>query len=265
MLFHLALLLAQCMLPAGAFIRVHAELPRPTALASAAAPTIVRVGRFEIRSVETEELSLVASKDDSVIQMQDVASGWGNGLHPTTRLCLDFVLDSVRADMHFLDYGTGSGILSILAMRCGAKHAVAVDIDDDSLRAAQQNVLLNGLDARHVDVVHTRHVYVGEEERFPLADVTVANILPGPLSRLVAPLWGLSKPGGLLCLSGMRPAELAAIRSIYLPFVDVSTEQVRQASHVEFGDWVSWSVRFKVMSEAELAAARDNLTERSME
>lgn len=249
----------------GAFRALGVVPHRPTSLNSAAAPTIVKVGRFEIRSLEAEETSLVPSlEDDSVIQMHDVASGWGNGLHPTTRLCLDFVLDAVKAGDDVLDYGTGSGILSILSLRLGARHVVSVDIDDDSLRAAANNAVLNGFDDGRMDVVHTRHVYIGEK-RFPLADVTVANILPGPLSRLVAPLWGLSKPGALLCLSGMRPAELAAIRSIYVPFVDLSTEQVRRATHPDFGEWVAWSVRFKVMSETEKRQARDSLTELAME
>lgn len=227
-------------------------------------PTCIKVGRFEIRSVDEEDSSTQLLLDDSIIQMQDIASGWGNGKHPTTQMCLDFVHETVKPGATLLDYGTGSGILSILALRCGAERAIAVDIDEDSLRAAQKNALLNGYGASRIDVVHTKHVYIGEE-RFPLSDITIANILPGPLSRLVAPLWGLSKPGARLCLSGMRPAELPAIRNIYAPFVDLSTESTRQLSHPIFGDWVAWSVSFKVMSEQERRATRDKLTELAME
>ena len=98
------------------------------------------------------------------------------GQHPTTQLCLRFVQDHVKAGNNFLDYGTGSGILSILAAKIGAKKCIAVDIDDESLRAAESNAMLNNC-SDVIDVVHTRFVYVGEE-RFPVCDVTVANILP---------------------------------------------------------------------------------------
>jgi len=225
--------------------------------------TVVRVGRFEVHAYEQErELS---SLDPLRILMQDIASGWGNGKHPTTQLCLECINDAVKPGDLVLDYGTGSGILSILSMRLGARRCYAVDIDEDSLRAAERNCQLNGYRVpEDVDVTHTKYVYIGNDRFEDLADVTVANILPGPLSRLVAPLWGLSKPGGLLILSGMRPSELNAIRGIYAPFVDLDTERVLQQSHEIFGPWVAWTVRWSVMSAEDSRLARDRLTEASM-
>lgn len=227
---------------------------------------LVKIGQFEIRSVEKSVLNPSQElKTDNIITMQDIASGWGNGKHPTTRLCLEYILRSVKPGAAVLDYGTGSGILSILSKKLGAKSCVAVDIDEDSLRAAETNARLNGYSVpEDIDVVHTKHVYIGES-RFPLADVTVANILPGPLSRLVAPLWGLSKPGGALCLSGLRPAELRAIRSIYAPFVQLDTESISELSHETYGPWVSWVVRFKVMGDEERREARDRLSSLAQE
>ena len=113
----------------------------------------------------------------STIRLLNVGSGWGNGAHPTTKLCFDFLAKTVNSGQTVLDYGTGSGILAILAAKLGAKSVVAVDIDDDTIAAAIKNTLLNGV-AEKIDVTHTRYVYVGED-RFPLADITVANILPG--------------------------------------------------------------------------------------
>lgn len=136
---------------------------------------------FEILAIEDSDISKLQTSaanqsDRKVIMLCDVKSGWGNGEHPTTQLCLRFVQDHVKCGDSFLDYGTGSGILSILAAKMGAKKCVAVDIDDESLRAAETNSALNGC-AGIIDVVHTRFVYVGED-RFPVCDVTVANILP---------------------------------------------------------------------------------------
>jgi ribosomal protein L11 methylase PrmA len=134
------------------------------------------VGSFKVIAEESEDVGTIRELDSRTIRLLDVGSGWGNGAHPTTRLCLDFVAKSVRNGDSFLDYGTGSGILSIAAAKLGASHCVAVDIDEDTLRAAEKNAEVNGV-AEKLDVVHTKYVYIGED-RFPICDVTVANILP---------------------------------------------------------------------------------------
>lgn len=107
--------------------------------------------------------------------------------------CLDLVDDAVRPGHVFLDYGCGSGVLSILAAKKGAQ-CIAVDVDEDCLRAALVNVRINGLQDK-VQVIHTARVCPGDLD-FPPADVAVANILPGALSRLAVALWTATKPGG---------------------------------------------------------------------
>lgn len=129
-----------------------------------------------------------------VIQLGEITSGWGNGAHPTTRLCLEFIAEHVQPGDKVLDYGTGSGVLSILAAKRGATKCVAVDIDEETLRAAEQNAQLNGV-GDILDVVHTKHVYMGED-RFPICDVTVANILPVRISHLA---YSVSFFSDLLC------------------------------------------------------------------
>lgn len=200
--------------------------------------------------------------DETVMILSDTNSGWGNGKHPTTQLCLKFIRENVKKDVSFLDYGTGSGILSIMAAKLGASRVLAVDVDYECIRAAEQNMITNGVQDK-VQVVHTREIYVGDT-RFPASDVTVANILPGPLSRLVAPLWYLTRPGGRLCLSGMRPDQLGAIRRIYEPFVDVHTEVIEQAGHQTWGEWVSWSVQTKALGPDAVRDINRKLTEDSM-
>jgi len=143
------------------------------------------IGPYQILSYN-DDLLLQEDNDDlpadNTIRLVDIRSGWGNGAHPTTKLCLDFVLNKVSKDDLFLDYGCGSGILSILAAKLGASQCISVDIDEDSLSATRTNAALNGV-VDVLQVVHTKEVYIGEG-RQRLADVTVANILPGPLSRL---------------------------------------------------------------------------------
>ena len=144
----------------------------------------ISVGPYQILSYNDllELREDVDSPDNTTIRLVDIRSGWGNGAHPTTKLCLDFVLSKVNRDDMFLDYGCGSGILSILAAKLGASRCMSVDIDEDSLTATRTNAALNGV-AEVLQVVHTKEVYIGEGGQ-RLADVSVANILPGPLSRL---------------------------------------------------------------------------------
>lgn len=138
---------------------------------------IVSSADYNFERVKTDlSTSLTKSDDPVVIQLGEITSGWGNGAHPTTRLCLEFISEYVQQGDKVLDYGTGSGVLSILAAKRGASRCVAVDIDEETLRAAEQNAVLNGV-GDILDVVHTKYVYVGED-RFPICDITVANILP---------------------------------------------------------------------------------------
>jgi ribosomal protein L11 methylase PrmA len=83
------------------------------------------IGRFTILSEEeyVEESNFDGIKD--CIFLSDTSSGWGNGKHPTTKLCLDFINENFKEGSSFLDYGTGSGILSILAAKMGASDVLA--------------------------------------------------------------------------------------------------------------------------------------------
>lgn len=162
-----------------------------------------------------------------------------------------------------MDYGTGSGVLGLLALKLGAAKVVAIDIDEDTLQAAKNNFEIND-ELNNVDIAHTSEVWVGND-RFPKCDFTVANILPGALTRLVVPLWDLTKPGGSLCLSGMRPKDLSSVRSAFLPFVDVNSEMTEILNHEQFGDWIRWTVRTKQLTQEERKSALNSMTEQAME
>jgi len=125
----------------------------------------ISVGPYQILSYnDLLELHEDVVLPNNTIRLVDIRSGWGNGAHPTTQLCLDFVLSKVRRDDVFLDYGCGSGILSILAAKLGASRCMSVDIDEDSLTATRTNAAMNGV-AEVLQVVHTKEVYIGEGEQ----------------------------------------------------------------------------------------------------
>jgi ribosomal protein L11 methylase PrmA len=211
------------------------------------------------RSIQFNDVTVISTphggNDDQVnrnpneIILTETKSGWGTGEHPTTSLCIEFIQKRVQPGMKVLDYGTGSAILAILAAKQGAEKVTAVDIDELTLDVAQQNVALNACEST-VDVLHTRFVYAGNTN-IPLADVTVANILPGPLTRLVSPIYAFTKAGGYICLSGMRPEELTAVREFYKDIIEEDTEETTILSHDSFGDWVAYSAQVKMMDEKE--------------
>ena len=225
----------------------------------------LQVGEYSIqsRAGEVNDADLVRNKNFTIV-LGNTRMGWGCGRHPTTKLCLDFVLDTVKSGEVVVDYGTGSGVIAILAKKLNASKVVAVDIDEDSLEAARENLKLNGV-VEDVDLCHTSEIYLGNE-RFPLADCTIANILPGALTRLVVPLWGLTKEGGYLCLSGMRPDELTSVREKFLPFIDVDSEQVTTAGTEITGEYIRWVVKTKSnLSSHERSRLVSSMTEGAME
>ena len=204
---------------------------------------------FKDYKLDDKMLQDNASLNEKLIQLIGIENGWGNGLHPTTQLCLNSLHSVVKPGDSVLDYGCGSGILSIWASKCGASKCSGIEVCEDSINAAKKNVLLNKCD--NINIHHTREVYIGNED-FQLYDVAVANILPGVLSRLAAPLIGLLKPNGFMILSGIRRSDLKAIREIYSPFILENSEEVSSASHDVFVEWISLTFQTKNLTKIEL-------------
>ena len=147
-------------------------------------------------------------------------NGWGTGVHPTTRLCLEWLGNhGVNDGDILLDYGCGSGILSIAALHFGASRCIGVDIEAESLVTAERNIELNGWNGRFQGV-HTREVLPYEICPPQGASLCVANILVGQLVRpsMVAAITTNLEDGGLLCLSGIRPGEVDSLKEAYTGF-----------------------------------------------
>lgn len=132
----------------------------------------------------------------AVIVRLDPGIAFGTGTHPTTRLCLAWLDESLPPAASVLDYGCGSGILAITAAKLGAGRVVGVDIDPQALEAARSNSHLNAVDASYTD----SH---GLSQSATTFDVVLANILSNPLKLLAPALLARVAPGGFLVLSGI--------------------------------------------------------------
>ena len=140
----------------------------------------------------------------------DAGLAFGTGTHPTTSLCLEWLDSLDLTDKTVLDYGCGSGILAIAALKLGAKEAFGVDIDPQALEASKENAKRNG-------VLNKLTLCDGKKSSASLtpAPVTVANILCGPLADLEPHITKLTAPDGLLALSGILTEQAPEIIEAY--------------------------------------------------
>jgi ribosomal protein L11 methyltransferase len=144
---------------------------------------------------------------NAVVVRLDPGLAFGTGTHPSTALCLQ-ILDSLPiAGRGVIDYGCGSGILGIAALKLGAAHVWAVDLDPQALLATRSNAGINGVSSS-IDVQ-------GVECGLPQAYCVVANILAGPLIELAPTLTEACEPGGYLLLSGLLKTQAYAVKAAY--------------------------------------------------
>ena len=149
----------------------------------------------------------------AVVVRLDPGLAFGTGSHPTTALCLQ-ILDSLPvAGRSVIDYGCGSGILGIAALKLGAAHVTAVDLDPQALLATRDNAIRNGVSG-NVDVR-------GVESPLTPAYCVLANILAGPLIELAPKLTRACEPGGYLLLSGLLKTQAYAVKAAYSPAFDM--------------------------------------------
>ncbi len=140
----------------------------------------------------------------------DPGLAFGTGTHATTRLCLQWLERTITGGETVLDYGCGSGILAIAALRLGARRAVGVDIDPGAVAVAQANAERNG--------VAGEFLHDCASLAFS-ADVVVANILANPLKLLAPVLISRCARGGRLALSGILAGQAGEVKAGYEPFI----------------------------------------------
>ena len=154
----------------------------------------------------------------------DPGLAFGTGTHPTTAMCLAWLDGLDLTGKTVLDFGCGSGILAIAALKLGAAHAYGVDNDPQALIASQENAYRNG--------VHTRFTVLSDQDAAPpMCDVLVANILLPPLLALKKLLTAGCKPGALAAFSGMLAGQDSELIPAYQGlFENLETRQQ--------GDWI---------------------------
>lgn len=158
--------------------------------------------------------------DQAVVVELDPGLAFGTGTHPTTALCLDYLAERSLTGQHVLDYGCGSGILAIAALKLGAQSAAGYDIDEQAAIATRENARVNRVYER-IRVIAPKDPVEGTY------DVVLANILAEPLRTLAATLSGFVRPGGVIALSGLLQNQAEEVGAAYAPWFDLDTPVVR--------------------------------------
>jgi ribosomal protein L11 methyltransferase len=173
----------------------------------------------------------------------DPGMAFGTGTHPTTQLCLElmenhFADRSSHEQSFVIDVGCGSGILSIAALKLGAKSALGVDIDIESVKNSRENAETNGIDNQLI--LAQGSVTEVLEGRFPFksAPLVVANILAPVIIRLFdAGLADLVEPGGEIILSGILAHQSESVLEAS------QANGLRVNDQRQMGDWVALSLK----------------------
>ncbi|XP_062231776.1 uncharacterized protein LOC133929154 [Phragmites australis] len=165
---------------------------------------------------------------------------FGTGEHPTTKLCLVLLREVIKGGEYFMDYGTGTGVLGIAALKMGAAQSTGIDIDPQAVTSASENLLLNGLHSNQMPVYlvpknaqpscfpSTINKSEGNKSTNNVDlqpsrgshDIVAANILLNPLLELVEDIVGYAKPGGIVAVSGILEEQVPKVEEVYSRYLD---------------------------------------------
>ena len=177
---------------------------------------------------------------DKMIIHIDPGTAFGTGMHETTQLCMRQLKKYVNKDTQILDVGTGSGILSIAALKLGAAHAVGTDLDPCAISAVKENLEANEVPVTAMDMILCNIIddkKIQDEVGYEKYDIVVANILADVLIPLTPVILHQMKKGGLYITSGIiddkEESVVAAVKAAGLEVVEVTHQ----------GEWVSVTAR----------------------
>ena len=166
----------------------------------------------------------------------DPGTAFGTGMHETTQLCMRQLMKYVDENTELLDVGTGSGILSIVALKLGAKHAVGTDLDPCAINATRENMEANGIPAGQMDVMIGNIIddkAVQDAVGYEKYDIVAANILAEVLVPLTPVIVDQMKKGALYITSGIiddkEETVVNAVKAAGLTVLEVTHQ----------GEWVS--------------------------
>ncbi|HDO1312280.1 50S ribosomal protein L11 methyltransferase [Aeromonas veronii] len=159
---------------------------------------------------------------DAVNVMLDPGLAFGTGTHPTTALCLQWLDGLDLAGKTVVDFGCGSGILGIAALKLGAARVIGIDIDPQAIQASRDNAARNG-------VADQIELYLPADQPQDVeADVVIANILAGPLRELAPLIADHGKPGSLMALSGVLESQAPELETIYGQWFEMDPTAVKE-------------------------------------
>ena len=180
-------------------------------------------------------------KDKMIIHI-DPGTAFGTGMHETTQLCMRQLKKFVTEETQLLDVGTGSGILSIAALKLGAKHAVGTDLDPCAITATKENLEANDIPEGAMDVMIGNIIddkAVQDAVGYEKYDIVVANILADVLIPLTPVILHQMKSGGIYITSGIIDEKekdvVEAVKAAGLEIVEVTHQN----------HWVSVTARKK--------------------
>jgi ribosomal protein L11 methyltransferase len=157
----------------------------------------------------------------AVVVRLDPGLAFGTGTHPTTALCLEWLDRHIAHGQCIIDFGCGSGVLGIAAVKLGAAAAHCFDIDPQALTATRENAEAN-------DVQSLVSAYEAADALPAGVDVLVANILSGPLCELAPTFGSLVRGGGSIVLAGLLEHEAADVTAAYGAWFDMHPFEVRE-------------------------------------
>lgn len=178
-------------------------------------------------------------KDRMIIHI-DPGTAFGTGMHETTQLCIRQLKKYVTEDTEMLDVGTGSGILSIVALKLGAKHAVGTDLDPCAVPAVEENKEVNEIPVQDFDMMIGNIIddkEVQDAVGYEKYDIVAANILADVLVPLTPVIVNQMKKGGIYITSGIidqkKETVVKAVKDAGLEVLEVTYQ----------GEWVSVTAR----------------------
>lgn len=177
---------------------------------------------------------------DKMIIHIDPGTAFGTGMHETTQLCIRQLKQYVTADTELLDVGTGSGILSIIALKLGAAHAVGTDLDPCAVPAVEENKEVNEIPEDAFEMMIGNIIddkAVQDQVGYEKYDIVVANILADVLVPLTPVIVDQLKPGGIYITSGIIDDK----ESIVIEAVKAAGLTVEAVTYQ--GEWVSVTAR----------------------
>lgn len=170
----------------------------------------------------------------------DPGTAFGTGMHETTQLCIRQLKKYVTPTTELLDVGTGSGILSIVALKLGARHAVGTDLDVCAVPAVEENKAANDID-RDAFTMMIGNIIDNKETQDAVGygkyDIVVANILADVLVMLTPVIVKQMKPGGIYITSGILAEKESVVRDA-VSHAGLTVEEVTYQ-----GEWVSVTAR----------------------